>query len=79
MIVDVDPDEAKLLIGLIEFLFHQWYVVPDDRDQQLRKIVAAAAAKQAARPEHVLHKTIHGERTVDRRPNSRRVRGDAPR
>jgi hypothetical protein len=26
LIIDVDPEEAQLLIGLIEFLIEDWYI-----------------------------------------------------
>lgn len=47
LIVDVDPDEARLLIELIETLFEEWYVARHDREQRMQKIKAAADAKKA--------------------------------
>jgi Domain of unknown function (DUF4145) len=49
LIVDVDPDEAQLLIGLIESLLQAWYVERYEREQQMQKVIALAAAKQAAK------------------------------
>jgi hypothetical protein len=37
-IQDVDPEEANLLIGLIETLIQDWYVTRDDRRKRLAKI-----------------------------------------
>jgi hypothetical protein len=45
LIVDVDPDEAKLLLGLIETLIDEWYVQREERRLRMEKIIAAAAAK----------------------------------
>jgi hypothetical protein len=52
VVVDVDPDEATLLIGLIETLLTEWYVGRFERTQRMAKVVAAAAAKKpnAAQP-----------------------------
>jgi hypothetical protein len=47
LIVDVDPDEARLLIELIETLFEEWYVARHDREQRMQKIKASADAKKA--------------------------------
>lgn len=46
VIVDVDPDEAELLIGLIETLFREWYVAREERKARMGSIVAAASAKK---------------------------------
>jgi len=43
VIVDVEPDEAKLLIGLIEQLIEDWYIVRESRrkrSEELKKLVA---------------------------------------
>jgi hypothetical protein len=45
-IVEVDPDEAKLLVGLIENLIDDWYVRRHEREKQLAAIVATANAKK---------------------------------
>ena len=47
VIVDVDPDEAELLIGLIETLLREWYVAREERKARMASIVAAASAKKA--------------------------------
>jgi hypothetical protein len=48
-IVEVDPDEAKQLIGLIESLISDWYVLRFERQSRLAGIVETAKAKQAAK------------------------------
>lgn len=49
LIVDVDPDEARLLIGLIEFLLADWYVGQHQREEHMKKVVALGTAKTAAK------------------------------
>jgi len=49
LIVDVDPEEAALLISLIETLIHDWYVTRHERDERMRKIVSISDAKKAAK------------------------------
>lgn len=48
LIIEVDSEEAKLLIGLIEFLLDDWYVARYERDEHKKKIIALAATKIAA-------------------------------
>lgn len=45
LIVDVDPDEAALLINLIETLFDEWYITRHDRQERMGKIKALASSK----------------------------------
>ena len=47
LIVDVDPQEAELLIGLIETLLKEWYVVREERRARMGALVAAASSKKA--------------------------------
>jgi Domain of unknown function (DUF4145) len=47
LIIDVDPGEAEMLIQLLETLFKEWYVNRNDRDEQMKQIVAIAQAKAA--------------------------------
>jgi hypothetical protein len=47
VIVDVDPDEAHLLIELTEQLFDEWYVEQHAREERLEKVKAVAAQKKA--------------------------------
>jgi len=49
VIVDVDPDEAQLLIGLIELLVKDWYITRHERKARLQKIVEVKDAKEAAK------------------------------
>jgi hypothetical protein len=49
VIVDVDPDEAQLLIELIELLVKDWYIAKHDREERLKNIVAVSEAKAAAK------------------------------
>lgn len=46
VIVDVDPDEAELLISLVETLLTEWYVGTYEREQRMRAVVDAAASKK---------------------------------
>ena len=47
LIVEVDSDEAELLVKLIEVLLLEWYVRRHDRDKHMKKIVSVAMAKTA--------------------------------
>jgi Domain of unknown function (DUF4145) len=38
VIVDVDPDEAQILIGLVELLFAEWYIARDARQRAFAKL-----------------------------------------
>lgn len=49
LIVDVEPEEAGLLLNLIEVLFEEWYVHRHEREQHMKKVVASAQAKAAAK------------------------------
>jgi uncharacterized protein DUF4145 len=46
VIVDVDPDEAQLLIELAELLFDEWYVAREQRTLRLIKLGVIAADKK---------------------------------
>lgn len=54
VIVEVEPEEAQMLIGLIELLVKDWYVTRHDRSARLKGIVelrdAKAAVKAAPKP-----------------------------
>ena len=50
IIVDVDPDEADLLIQLVETLLCEWYIAREERQKRMGAIVAAASAKAAKSP-----------------------------
>lgn len=45
LIVDIEPDEAQMLIDLIEMLFEEWYVERDKRTTRLAGIAALSARK----------------------------------
>ncbi|HGY4819609.1 TPA: DUF4145 domain-containing protein [Klebsiella aerogenes] len=47
VIVDVDPDEAEMLIGLLELLIQEWYVEKHERQLRIDAITALAAEKKA--------------------------------
>lgn len=49
LIVEVDPGEAAMLIGLIEMLVGDWYVNRHEREQNLKNIVEMGEAKERAR------------------------------
>jgi hypothetical protein len=47
LIVDVDPNEAQMLIGLIELLIKDWYMTRREREDRLKSIVQIGEAKAA--------------------------------
>ncbi len=47
LIVPVDPEEAQILIDLIESLFEEWYVARNRRQARLAKIASLAAEKKS--------------------------------
>jgi hypothetical protein len=49
VIVDVDPDEASLLIELTEQLFEDWYVDREEKTSRLKKAKELAEQKKAER------------------------------
>lgn len=46
VMIDVDPDEAKLLIGLVETLLAEWYVAREERKTRMGALIVAATAKK---------------------------------
>ncbi len=46
LIIDVEPDEASLLIWLIETLFEEWYIERFNREQKMQRISAIAQKKK---------------------------------
>jgi len=50
LIVDVDPNEASLLIELIETLIREWYINREERRVRMGSLVSAAAAKKPGTP-----------------------------
>lgn len=51
-IVDIEPDEAELLIELIETLFKDWYVQKHERTARNAKLTGVVAAKRAQQKEN---------------------------
>ncbi|MDX5407579.1 MAG: DUF4145 domain-containing protein [Chromatiaceae bacterium] len=49
LIIEVDPEEATLLISLIETLINDWYVVREERKKRLESIVGIAEKKTNAK------------------------------
>jgi hypothetical protein len=49
VILDVDPDEAGLLIGLIETVIQDWYIVRYEREERLKTVIAMSQTKEAQR------------------------------
>ncbi|UCV07090.1 DUF4145 domain-containing protein [Dechloromonas denitrificans] len=49
LIVEVDPEEADLLLRLIEVLLEEWYIHRYEREAHMQKVIAAAQAKTAAK------------------------------
>lgn len=46
LIIDVDPEEAYLLLQLIELLFEEWYIHKHEREQKLKSIIVLAEKKE---------------------------------
>ncbi len=46
VIVDVEPEEAGLLIGLVETLLREWYVAREERKARMTAVIAATAGKK---------------------------------
>ncbi|HUB51860.1 MAG TPA: DUF4145 domain-containing protein [Terracidiphilus sp.] len=49
LIVDVDANEAQLLIGLIEFLLKDWYIGRHERAEHMKQVIALGVTKAAAK------------------------------
>jgi hypothetical protein len=47
LIIDVDPEEAGLLIWLIETLFEEWYIARYERETKMRALAKLADQKKA--------------------------------
>jgi len=45
LIIDVEPEEAQLLIGLIEILIKDWYISKHERQLHLESIIGVAKQK----------------------------------
>lgn len=51
ILIDIDPEEATLLIELIEMLFKDWYVAQYERQQRLNKIKKISQEKKQSKVE----------------------------
>lgn len=49
LMVDVDPDEAKKLLKVIELLFKNWYIADHEDNKLLDEVKAMSDEKEAAR------------------------------
>lgn len=49
LIVDVDPQEAQMLIGLIEMLLKEWYIAKHERQKQLEALIGLEQQKTEAK------------------------------
>jgi len=49
LILDVEPNEAYLLIQLIELLFEEWYIHRHEREEKLKAITGIAITKEEQR------------------------------
>jgi hypothetical protein len=49
LMVDVEPQEAELLIGLIEVLIKDWYVATENRKNHMNALINVAAQKNTAK------------------------------
>lgn len=50
IIVEVEPEEAQLLVGLIEQLIEDWYVIREDRKLRSEKLKQLALDKKTPKP-----------------------------
>ena len=46
LIIEIDPNEAQVLIELIEMLFEEWYVQKEQRRRKLDRLQNIAEKKQ---------------------------------
>ena len=49
LIIDVEPDEAEKLIGLIEILLKEWYIAREERKSRVEAVIKLVKGKEAAR------------------------------
>lgn len=49
VIIDIDPEEARKLIGLIELLMDKWYISRYDEEQKYKDLIKTNEEKQALR------------------------------
>ena len=53
LIVDVEPQETKLLIELVESLFDEWYVSREKRRERNRQIIEIGQRKEELRHQEI--------------------------
>jgi hypothetical protein len=58
LVVNVEPDEASLLIGLIEILIEEWYIVRHNRQERMASVKAAAEKKKQLKDATAPEKTL---------------------
>jgi hypothetical protein len=51
LMVDVEPEEAQILIDLVEMLFDEWYVARHKREQRLAAAKRLLKATERVEPE----------------------------
>ena len=49
LIVDIEPNEAELLINLVETLLKDWYIARHEKASRLEALVKLGADKEVAR------------------------------
>lgn len=62
ILIDIEPEEATLLIQLIETLFKDWYIARNERQQRLKNIQAITKKKKqqkAVKTKSINVKTTH--------------------
>ena len=52
VIIDVEPEEASLLIGLIETLLKDWYITRHEREERNKNLQRIAQAKNSLKLSH---------------------------
>jgi len=51
IVIDVEPSEALLLIGLVETLIQDWYITRHERENRLNQIVEMSSQKVSKKKE----------------------------
>ena len=57
LVIDVETEEATVLIGLVEQLFREWYVERHNRESRINSIKAIAAEKAAQKSPGTVNQT----------------------
>ncbi len=61
VIVDVEPDEARKLIQLIEILVDDWYVTRHEREERLKAVIELKEAKEDQKKANAALPSADGE------------------